>query len=208
MMGSKADKFYFNNFLSATEYCLDAAKYLEDCFNNYNVAELKNMIIKMHEFEHKADEVHHEMSAALAKAFVTPLDREDIAQISANIDEVADTIEEVLQRLYVDEVEEIPDFFKVFASKIVECCELLKKVLEELPTFKKPKKLKEMILNLGALEEECDKLYLEGTLNIRKENSDVLLIIALRDTLYKMERCADACEHVCDTIEMIVMKNT
>lgn len=207
-MASKADKFYFNNFLSATECCVEAAKYLEECLNNYDVNELKEMIVKMHGFEHKADEVHHEMSAALAKAFVTPLDREDIAEISANIDEVADTIEEVLQRLYVDEVEAIPEFFKVFANKIVECCELMRKVLEELPTFKKPKKLKEMILNLGALEEECDKLYLEGTLNIRKENSDVLLIIALRDTLYKMERCADACEHVCDTIEMIVMKNT
>lgn len=207
-MASKADKFYFNNFLSATECCVEAAKYLEECLNNYNVNKLKEMIVKMHGFEHKADEVHHEMSAALAKAFVTPLDREDIAEISANIDEVADTIEEVLQRLYVDEVEAIPEFFKVFANKIVECCELMRKVLEELPTFKKPKKLKEMILNLGALEEECDKLYLEGTLNIRKENSDVLLIIALRDTLYKMERCADACEHVCDTIEMIVMKNT
>lgn len=159
-MASKADKFYFNNFLSATECCVEAAKYLEECLNNYDVNNLK------------------------------------------------DTIEEVLQRLYVDEVEEIPESFKVFATKIVECCELMKKVLEELPTFKKPKKLKEMILSLGALEEECDKLYLEGTLNIRKENSDVLLIIALRDTLYKMERCADACEHVCDTIEMIVMKNT
>lgn len=207
-MASKADKFYFNNFLSATECCVEAAKYLEECLNNYDMNNLKDMIVKMHGFEHKADEVHHEMSAALAKAFVTPLDREDIAEISANIDEVADTIEEVLQRLYVDEVEVIPESFKVFAKKIVECCELMKKVLEELPTFKKPKKLKEMILNLGALEEECDKLYLEGTLNIRKENSDVLLIIALRDTLYKMERCADACEHVCDTIEMIVMKNT
>lgn len=207
-MASKSDKFYFNNFLSATECCVEAAKYLEECLNNYDVNKLKEMIVKMHGFEHKADEVHHEMSAALAKAFVTPLDREDIAEISANIDEVADTIEEVLQRLYVDEVEAIPEFFKVFANKIVECCELMRKVLEELPTFKKPKKLKEMILNLGALEEECDKLYLEGTLNIRKENSDVLLIIALRDTLYKMERCADACEHVCDTIEMIVMKNT
>ena len=207
-MGSKADKFYFNNFLKATECCVEAAKFLDECFNNYDAEKLQENIIKMHEYEHKADEVHHEMSAALAKAFVTPLDREDIAQISANIDEVADTIEEVLQRLYVDEIKEIPEYFKIFSTKIVECCELLKRVLEELPTFKKPKKLKEMILSLGALEEECDKLYLEGTLKIRKENTDVLLVIALRDTLYKMERCADACEHVCDTIEMIVMKNT
>ena len=207
-MGSKADKFYYSNFINAAECCVDAAKFLEECLKNYDNAKIKEMLIKMHEFEHKADGVHHEMSAALAKAFVTPMDREDMAQISANIDEVADSIEEVLQRLYVDEVKEIPDCLKDFSEKIVGCCELMKKVLEELPTFKKPKKLKEMILELGALEEECDKLYLEGTLNIRKENEDVLLIIALRETLYKLERCADACEHVCDSIEMIIMKNT
>ncbi len=207
-MANKADKFYYNNFLDAVQCCIDAAEFLEETFKNYNVNMLKENISKMHEFEHKADIVHHEMSASLAKAFVTPLDREDMAQISADIDEVADTIEEVLQRLYVDEVKEVPDSFKVFAGKIVECCKLLKNVLEELPTFKKPKKLKEMILALGALEEECDKLYIEETLNLRKENTDVLLIIALRETLYKLERCADACEHVCDDIEMIVMKNT
>ena len=158
-MGSKQDKFYFNNFLEATDCCVSAAKYLKECFDNYDVNNLKDNIVKMHEFEHNADGVHHRMTEALAKAFVTPLDREDIAEISANIDEVADTIEEVLQRLYVDEVKEIPQSFKEFAGKIVECCELMKKVFEELPTFKKPKKLKEMILNLGALEEECDKLY-------------------------------------------------
>ena len=154
-MGSKQDKFYFNNFLEATDCCVSAAKYLKECFDNYDVNNLKDNIVKMHEFEHNADGVHHAMTEALAKAFVTPLDREDIAEISANIDEVADTIEEVLQRLYVDEVKEIPQSFKVFAGKIVECCELMKKVFIELPTFKKPKKLKEMILNL--ISEYCHK---------------------------------------------------
>ena len=28
-MASKADKFYFNNFLSATECCVEAAKYFQ-----------------------------------------------------------------------------------------------------------------------------------------------------------------------------------
>ncbi len=202
------DKFYYDNFISASSCCVDAAKYLTECLDNYNQKNLENMIIKMHEYEHKADTIHHEMNEALAKAFVTPMDREDMAQISANIDEVADSIEEVLQRLYVDEVEEIPEILKAFSKKVCECTVLMTKVLEELPTFKKPKKLKEMILNLGALEEECDKLYLTGTRDLRKENTDLLLIIALRETLYKLEKCADACEHVCDSIETIVMKNT
>ena len=58
----------------------------------------------MHEFEHKGDDKHHEMSSMLAKAFVTPVDREDLAMISQSIDEVLDKLEEVLQRFYVDQI--------------------------------------------------------------------------------------------------------
>ena len=43
-MGSKADKFYFNNFLEATDCCVSAAKYLKECFDNYDVNNLKDLV--------------------------------------------------------------------------------------------------------------------------------------------------------------------
>ena len=93
---AKNDRFYYDNFVNAASFCCEAADYLAHCFANYDYANIRDMIETMHSYEHNADLVRHEMSAALARAFVTPLEREDMAQISNNIDEVADTIEEVL----------------------------------------------------------------------------------------------------------------
>ena len=93
---AKSDRFYFENFTAAADCCGKAAVYLQECLQNYDYANIKEMLEKMHALEHQADGVKHEMTAALAKAFVTPIDREDMALISANIDEVADFIEEVL----------------------------------------------------------------------------------------------------------------
>ena len=104
-MASKPDRFYFENFVSAAECCCNAAKYLETCLTHYDHREIETMLQKMHAYEHEADAIKHQMSSALAKAFVTPIDREDLAEISQNIDEVADCIEEVLQRFYVDRIE-------------------------------------------------------------------------------------------------------
>ncbi len=204
---AKSDRFYFENFIAAAECCTKSAVYLQECLTNYDYANIKSMLVHMHELEHKADGVKHEMTAALAKAFVTPLEREDMAQISANIDEVADCIEEVLQHIYVDRIQVIMPEAITFAAMIVECCEMMKEMLCELPAFKKPKKLHEMIINLSHKEEECDQLYLEATLKSADFSADVLTVIFWREILDKLEKCADACEHVGDSIETIVMKN-
>ena len=207
-MASKADRFYFENFLGAANCCCQAAVYLEDCLKNYDYKNIKQMLEKMHRLEHDADTKKHEMTAALAKAFVTPIDREDLAVISQNIDEVADCIEEVLQRFYVDQIQKVTPEALEFARCIVECCSLMRDMLTELSNFKKPQKLHEMIINLSHMEEACDQLYLEATLKVRDHFDDVLDIISWREIYDHMEECADACEHVGDSIELIVMKNT
>ena len=50
----------------------------------------------------------------LAKAFITPIEREDIILLSQNIDEMTDKIEDVLLRIYCNNVQTIrPDALKL-----------------------------------------------------------------------------------------------
>jgi len=205
---AKADRFYFENFIQAADCCCKAAAYLQECLTNYDYANIKEMLEKMHTLEHSADGVKHEMSAALAKAFVTPLEREDMAQISANIDEVADFIEEVLQRVYVNRIQTVMPEAIQFAGMIVECCDMMKEMLHELQNFKKPKKLLELIIALSNKEEDCDRLYLEATLKTADFSTDPLVVMFWRDIFERLEKCADACEHVGDCVETVVMKNS
>ena len=205
---AKADRFYYENFITAADCCSKSALYLQECLQNYDYANIREMLEKMHTLEHTADGVKHEMTSALAKAFVTPMDREDMAQISANIDEVADFIEEVLQRMYVNRITVVMPEAVAFAGMIVECCQMMKEMLEELPSFKRPKKLHEQIIALSRKEEECDQLYLEATMKSADFSTDPLTVMFWRDIFERLEKCADACEHVGDSIETIVMKNS
>ena len=204
---AKSDRFYFENYAAAADCCSKAAAYLQECLTNYDYANIKTMLENMHAIEHEADGVKHEMTAALAKAFVTPMDREDMAQISANIDEVADFIEEVLQRMYVNRITSVMPEAVTFAGMIAQCCQMMKEMLLELPNFKKPKKLIEQVITLSHKEEECDKLYLEATLK-SADLGEPLMVMFWRDIFDRLEKYADACEHVGDSIETIVMKNS
>ena len=205
---AKADKFYFDNFVAAADCSCRAADYLVECLTNYDPDKIGEMLQKLHAIEHEGDGKKHEMSAALAKAFVTPVDREDLALISANIDDVTDSVEEILEGLYMDQIRTIIPEAVAFARKLADCCRLMKQMLAEFVNFKKPAALHKLIVDLNHSEEECDKLYLEASMNIRKHCTDVLDIVSWREIYGRMENCADACEHVGDCVETVVMKNT
>ena len=179
-----------------------------ECLKDYDPAKIKDMLEIMHGFEHDADKKKHEMTSTLAKAFVTPLDREDLAELSQNIDEVADKIEEILQRFYGSQVKRVLPEAVVMAEKIADCCRMMAEMLAELENFKKSDKLRSMIIQLNQAEEDCDAFYLDATVKIREQCSDVLEIMAWKEIYDYMEDCADACEHVADSVETVVMKNT
>ena len=207
-MANKSDRFYFENFIACAECACCAAKYLEHCLTNYDPDKLASMLSELHKTEHDADMKKHELSSALAKAFVTPIEREDLDILSQNIDEVVDKIEEVLQLFYIYDIRSVKLNAIMFVQKLIICCEMMKNMLVEFENYKKSTKLKEMIIELNHAEEECDKLYLEYSRQINMESSDALEIISWRDIYQYMESCADACEHVADSIETVVMKNS
>ena len=148
-MANKTNRFYFDNFIAAADCACRAADYLVTCLSNYQAENILSMIESLHAIEHEADGIKHEMSRELARAFVTPIDREDLAMLSQNIDEVTDKIEEVLQCFYIDRITTVqPDAIE-FAKKIAASCRLMKEMLEEFDNFNKSKTLHDMIVVLN-----------------------------------------------------------
>ncbi len=205
---AKGDKFYFENFASSAALSKEAADYLVNCLENYNPDKLEEMVAQMHTIEHRADKKKHEMNQVLAKAFVTPVDREDLAMLSQQLDDVADKIEEVLQTFYINNIRAVQPAAIEFAKLIVRSCEALHTLMAEFEHFKRSKKIHDQIVALNDLEEECDRLYLTSMRALSGDTMDVRAWIAWRDVYAGFETCADACEHVSECVGTVIMKNT
>ena len=205
---AKGDKFYFENFAASTALSKEAATYLVNCLENYDPDNIQQMLTQMHEIEHSADVKKHEMNEALAKAFVTPVDREDLDMLSHQLDDVADKIEEVLQKFYIYNIRTINPSAVIFAKNIVRSCELLCQLMVEFENFKKSKSIRSLIVELNDIEEECDKLYLTSMRELTKDPADALLTVFWHQIYDCLEACADACEHVSECVGSVIMKNT
>ena len=98
-MSKKQDSYYFQSFIACTDYACQAASLLLEVMKNFRLESLPEQMDAMHQLEHAADMRKHELLNTLVKAFITPIEREDIIQISQNIDEITDKIEDVLIRI-------------------------------------------------------------------------------------------------------------
>ena len=181
---------------------------LEENLNDFHVDTLQAKLDALHEIEHGADQKKHEMMGVLVKAFITPIEREDIILLSQRIDEVTDKIEDVMIRVYINNVQTIRQDAVEFSKVIIRCCETLKKMMEEFADFKKSKEIYQSIVDINALEEEGDRLFIQSMRRLHTEVTDPIEVIAWREIFMYLEKCCDACEHVADAVESVIMKNS
>lgn len=207
-MARKQDAYYFDNFTACAEEACQAASLLRRVLGDFRPQELEKYLEEIHEIEHRADGKKHEMLDRLAKEFIPPIEREDIVELSQNIDTMTDQVEDVLMRIYMGNVREIEPDALDMTDVVIRCCEKVRELLKAFSDFRRSRNLKELIIEINELEETSDCLFMKSMRKLHTECSDPLHIIVWREIYIYLERCADACEHVADTVESVVMKNS
>ncbi len=207
-MAKKQDAFYFNTFISAVDCACQAAAILDDTLHNFHPELLNERLETIHAVEHQADCKKHELMEVLAKAFITPIEREDIMLLSQNIDDLVDKIEDVLIRLYCNNIQTIrPDALQI-SERIVKACAAVTSVMEEFADFKHSKKLRQHIIDVNTLEEEADTLFIQSIRDLHVNCGDPMEVFSWHELYRYLEHCMDACEHIADVVESVVMKNS
>lgn len=207
-MSRKKDSFYFDTFCECADLSCQAAQLLARVMRDYDPDDLERETNAMHEIEQAADEKKHAIHDALVTAFVTPIEREDISLMSENLDTVTDRIEGVLHRLYFDNIRVIrPDALEL-VEMIERVCTEMRALLAELPQFKKSKTLREHVIAINTIEEEADGAYIRAMRNLHTTCEDFREVFGWHEIYTFLEYCVDSCEHVADTVDSIVMKNS
>ncbi len=207
-MSKKSDIIYFDNFVACANYAVEAAKILERVVEHFDPIRLGESIDEIHSVEHSADVKKHALMQELMKAFITPIEREDIIAISQYLDDITDKLEDVVLRIYICDVKTIRPEAIRFAKLAIRCCEMVRKTMEEFPNFRKSQELLQCLIGINHLEEEGDRLYFESMRTLHTTTADPVEIIVWRDIFKYLEDCIDACEHTADIVETVIMKNT
>lgn len=207
-MANKNDRFYFSGFVHGITCSCEAAQMLKATLNNFDADRIHASMEELHAIENRGDRIKHEMLEALVKAFITPIEREDIFKLSEKIDDLTDAIEDILIHIYTNNISSIRPDIVEYTSLLTQCCDATKNLLMDLESFPKSKQLRKYVVEINHLEEVADKLYIGALRDLHTAYTNTLDVVVWREIYKYFERCFDACEHIADVVETIMITNT
>ena len=201
----KEDRF-FGLLRSSASNLYDVSKLLAELMEDYTdvpkkVAEIKHL-------EEVGDHVIHEIMSNLHRTFVTPLDREDIAQLAERLDDVVDAIEEAARNMVEYKIEQPTTASKELANLIVQASEVLQQAMSKLHF--RGSKLRSILpdaVEVNRLENEADHVHSRAMAQLFNDSISPIEVMKWRDIYEQLENATDFCEDAANVLEGIVLKN-
>jgi len=171
-------------------------------------ADVQSVSERLVEVEHDSDAITHELYKKINSSFITPFDREDIYRLGSLLDDVMDHLEAVGSLLYLYGLTKLP----TLPREIHEIVEVLDKqarlTAEAMPRLKSMKDLEPYWVECNRLENEGDSAYRMALVRLFSGEYDALTVLKMKEVVDELEAACDAFEHVANTVETIVVKES
>ena len=198
-------KIFFDLLSESAANLQLAAHSLVDLMEHYQ--DVPDKVAEIKRLEELGDEIIHKIMTELHQAFITPLDREDIAILGERLDDVLDCIEEAARYMVEYKVSHPTASAKHLSLLISLCSDIVVKSMEILRT--RGSKLQQLIPlkdQLNNLENEADRVTSQAMANLF-ESYDAINIIKWKEVYGQLEGATDRCEEIAVILEGIVIKH-
>jgi predicted phosphate transport protein (TIGR00153 family) len=202
IFGSR-DREFFDLFEEAARNVVRGADLLDQMLTDYpDRADLgRDIVICEQEGDRIAHDIHHRLNST----FVTPIDREDILELTSDLDDIIDLIDEVADYLGLYKIEAPMEQSQRMAHILLQATRQIAEAMPRLRTFQD---LSHFTVEVNRLENDGDRTSRHAIASLFDNGIDPMVVIRWKDIFERLEEAIDACEHVANTLEGIVIKNS
>jgi predicted phosphate transport protein (TIGR00153 family) len=199
------EQVFFPLFEESARNMVKAAQSLKELVDTWQDVEQK--VNGITEIEHQGDLITHKIIAQLHRTFVTPFDREDIAQLAYTLDDVTDFIHAASDAMLLYKVDPPAQRVKELADIIVQGAAEIEKAMPQLRHRGELKKILERCVELNRLENAADRVYRSALVELFSDSTDMAHVIKWREIYQHMESATDRCEDVANVLEGVAIKH-
>ena len=199
------EKTFFDLFQKSAQNVHEGAKALQDLLANFT--DVENKVHRIKNIEHAGDELTHHTFERLNKTFITPLDREDIHELTSRLDDVLDLIDTASNRMFLYRIEKPTDDARALVEVLVKATAILVDAFGRLGNLKDPDAILRCCIDIHTQENEGDRIEQHALVSLFDNATSPIDIIKWKDIYGDLEAACDKCEDVANVLESIVLKN-
>jgi hypothetical protein len=193
-------------FKSAAAVIEQAALALDDLVKNYVDVEVK--VARIKHLEHEGDQVAHHTFSLLSRTWITPIDREDIHDLTKALDDVLDLIDAAAARFVLFKITAPTPELAAMTHVIVQSAQALQRAMGFLDDLKNSREILDAVIEINRLENEADSLNRMAIGRLFEHEKDPITLMKWKEMYEVLETATDACEDVGNVLEQIVIKSS
>jgi predicted phosphate transport protein (TIGR00153 family) len=206
------DGNFFELFNQHGAHMVEAARAFILMIQNYDdPAQREKLANDVINAERAADRVTHEVSRALHKTFITPIDREQIHRLIDAMDDIVDLLQDTTETMSLYDVRALTEEVLRLGDISARCCERVQHAVSLLPRISNGEVAEAAIKTceeIDKLESDADRVMRAAMSKLFREEPDVRELIKLKTIYELLESISDRCEDVANLIEGVVLENS
>jgi hypothetical protein len=197
------DQEFFALFNELATHLVTTARLVHELFEQPQKLPERVRAIKV--VEHKADQLTSEINARIDRSFVTPIDGEDIHELSTRLDDVIDLLDGTARRAEMLHIgTQVREPARKLARLLVEATEHIQRGVNGI---KRPKEVNASAIEVKRIEEEGDAIYHEAVGALFDGKPDPLDVIRWKEIYDHLEETIDSCMGIVHSLQSISLKN-
>lgn len=171
-------------------------------FNDYCTEPTPEKAAEVKQFEVQADTARRVLISEMNKTFITPIDREDLFDLSCAIDDIIDYSNTTIEELGIYKLEP-DDFVKEMAKLILQHATGILNAVTFLENNKDMSS--DEAVKMKKLENKANELY-HKALSELFDSEDIKKILKTREIYRHLNNAADKGDHAADVLLNIIVK--
>jgi hypothetical protein len=196
---------FFDLFDKAVKNAVEMANHLVSVVNTEIAAERDPIFKQIDKMENTGDDITHKIYLCLDKIVFTPLNRNGIHTLASAIDDVADTIQEASNRMYLYNIVEFSPPIKEIAAIILKASLEIENAVKLLRVSKTPEHVLEICRRIKTYKRQSDQVYYHALADLFLNDKDAINLIKYREILYSLENSVNKCKNTADMLEVILI---
>ncbi|MCX5678102.1 MAG: DUF47 family protein [Candidatus Omnitrophica bacterium] len=196
---------FYDLFEKQAACAVEAAANFRELVTKPEVLDEKSLK-KMHDLEHRGDEIAHDILNRLDKTFITPFDREDIHALAKELDDIVDMLYTIVNRMKTYKTLGADKNLIEFSKVIEESTRAVACAVRGLRNSKNLKVVKESCVEVHRLENVGDTMRDDVLAELFETSKDPIDVIKRKEIYQDAETVLDICEDVAHVVQSILVK--
>jgi predicted phosphate transport protein (TIGR00153 family) len=197
------EEAFFELFKKAAHNMIEGSRLLKVMMEDFRSPIEQAQRIK--DIEHIGDGITADIALRLNRSFITPIDREDIHDLTSALDDILDVTEEIADRFVLFKLTKSTPMAIKLADSLYQASVAVGSGVDRLGLTHP--KVKQCSMLVKSLENEADRVSRDAISLLFEKETCSIEVIKWKEIYENFEAGTDRCEDVANILERIAIKH-